>query len=72
MWSYEANKKMLIQINKNLVATTENSILVHNFQGQTEAGAKMSLLFGVDNTSSFHVDNKNKNSLVLGKRPPKT
>ena len=63
---------MLIQINKNLVATTKNLILVHNFNGQTVAGAKMSLLFGVDNTSSFHVDNKNKKNLVLGKGPPKT
>ena len=32
----------------------------------TVASAKTAIIFGVDNSSSVHIDNKNKNILVLG------
>ena len=40
-------------------------IHVHNFHGQMEAMEKV-IIFGVDNSSSVHIDGRNKNIIVLG------
>ena len=45
-----------------------NLILVHFFNFQILIRGKNTIIFGVSNTSSMHIDNK-KNILVLGKDP---
>ena len=57
---------MLIQISANIVVMVLDSILVHNFHGPAVARAKNVIIFGVDNSSSLLIDNKNKNILVRG------
>ena len=42
---------------------------VHNFYYLTVAGAENVIIFGVDNSSSVHNDNKKKNISVLDKGP---
>ena len=46
-----------------------DSMHIHNFHYQMVAGAKMLLFFGVNNSSSVHLNNKEKNILVLGEAP---
>ena len=45
------------------------SICVQNFYYLTIAWVKMSLFFGVDMSSSVHIDNKEKHISILGKGP---
>ena len=45
------------------------SICVQNFYYLTIAWVKMPLFFGVDMSSSLHIDNKEKDISVLGKGP---
>ena len=41
-------------------------ICVHNFHGQMFIWSKYDLVFGVDMSSSVHVDDRKKDILVLG------
>ena len=51
------------------MATVQDFILVKNFHLQMEAWGKMLLFFGTDMSSFVHIDNKNKDILILGKGP---
>ena len=42
-------------------------ILVHLFHFQILIGAKYAIMFGIDMSSSEHLDNKKKGILILGK-----
>ena len=44
-------------------------ILVQNFHLQMEAWEKMLLFFWADMSSSVHINNKNKDILILGEGP---
>ena len=44
-----------------------DSICVQNFHYLTVAWVKMSLFFGVDMSSSVHINNKKKDTLIYGK-----
>ena len=44
-----------------------DSIPVQNFHYLTLASVKMSFVFGVDMSSSVHIDNKGKDILILDK-----
>ena len=46
-------------------------IQLHNFYGQVVNGVENVVIFGFDNSSSVHLDNKEKDILFLGKRPTK-
>ena len=46
-------------------------IPVHFFQFQILIGVKNVVTFAVDLSSSVHIDNKNKDILILSKRPTK-
>ena len=59
---------MLIQINTNIVAMAKDLILVQNFIYRWKHGKKV-ITFGADISSSAHIDNKNKNILILGEGP---
>ena len=52
---------LMIQKNTNIAATAQNLIHVPNFFLQIEV-----ITFIADMRSSVHIDNKNKNILVLG------
>ena len=45
-------------------------ILVQNFHLQMEVWQK-NIIFGADMSSSVHIDNKNKDILILGEGPSK-
>ena len=60
---------MPIQLNTNIVAMAQELILVHNFHLHIKAQEKMSLFFGADMHSSVHIDNKNKDILILEEGP---
>ena len=53
----------------NIAATAQDLILVQNFHLQMEAWEKMLLCFWTDMSSSVHIDNKNKDTLILGEEP---
>ena len=57
---------MLIQINTNTVATAKDLILIQNFNLQM---GKKVIIIGADMTLSVHVDNKNKDILILAEGP---
>ena len=59
---------MLIQINTNIVATTKDLILVQNFIYRWKHENKV-ITSGADISASVHIDNKNKNILILGEGP---
>ena len=59
----------MIQINTNIAVTTYDWIRVQNIHYLLETWEKMLLFFGADMNSSVHVDNKNKDILILGERP---
>ena len=59
---------MLIQINTNIVATTKDLILVQNFIYRWKHENKV-ITFGADISASVHINNKNKNILILGEGP---
>ena len=44
-------------------------ILGQNFYLQMEAWENNVIIFGVDMSSSVHIDNKNKDILILGEEP---
>ena len=60
---------MPIQLNTNIVAMAQELILVYNFHLHIKAREKMSLFFGADMHSSVHIDNKNKDILILEEGP---
>ena len=60
---------MLIQMNTNTVAMVKDLILIQNFHLQMEAWGKNTIIFGVDMRSSEHINNKNKNILILREGP---
>ena len=57
---------MLLLINMDIVVMILDLMHVHSFHYQTIVGVKMSLVFGADNSSSVHVDNKKKDILLVG------
>ena len=59
----------MILINMDIVFLVLDLMHVHNFYYLTVAGAENVIIFGVDNSSSVHNDNKKKNILVLDKGP---
>ena len=60
---------MLIQINTNVVTTANYLVLVQSFHLQKETWEKNIISFGGNMSSFVHIDNKNKNILILGGRP---
>ena len=58
---------MLIYVNTSIAATAWDLILVQNFHYLTVPWEK--IIFGVDMSSSVHVDNKGKEILILGEGP---
>ena len=52
-----------------------DSVLIQNFCGYTQSSwiygswSKNFIIFGVDNSSFVHVDNKNQSILILGEGP---
>ena len=60
---------MLIQITMWIVVMVLDSIRVQNFHYLTVARVKNVIIFGVDLSSSVHIDNKGKDILILGIGP---
>ena len=60
---------MLIQINTNVVTMANYLVLVQSFHLQKETWEKNIISFGGNMSSFVHIDNKNKNILILGGRP---
>ena len=60
---------MLIQITMCIVVMVLDSIRVQNFHYLTVARVKNVIIFGVDLSSSVHIDNKGKDILILGIGP---
>ena len=56
---------MLIQINTKMAALAYDLIFAQNFYLQMEAWENV-IIFGDDMSSSVHIDNKNKDILILG------
>ena len=56
---------MLIQINTNMAALAYDLIFAQKFYLQMEAWENV-IIFGDDMSSSVHIDNKNKDILILG------
>ena len=68
-WLRDLNKfRMLIQRRANVVATASDLILVQNFHWQMEMWEKMSSFLELY-SSFMHIDNKNKDILVLVEGP---
>ena len=47
-----------------------DSIRAQTFHYQTVAWEKNFIIFGIDMSSSVHIDNKRKDILILGEGPP--
>ena len=60
---------MLILINTLIQVTKFDLILDQFFQFDIQFWGKSVIIFGVDMCSSVHIDNKNKDTLILGKGP---
>ena len=60
---------MLIQITMCIVVMVLDSIRVQNYHYLTVARVKNVIIFGVDLSSSVHIDNKGKDILILGLGP---
>ena len=66
---------MLIQINTNIAVQDVQEIYGVRFDSHTEFSlpdgsmGKNVIIFGADMSSSGHIDNREKDILILGKRP---
>ena len=61
--------KMLILINTYILVIVSDSIRVSEFSLPAGSEDKNVIIFGVDMSSSLHIDNKTKDILVLRKNP---
>ena len=59
---------MVIQINTNIAAMAQDLILIQKFLLQMEAWENV-IICGADMNLSVHIDNKNKDILILGNGP---
>ena len=57
---------MLIEINISIAAPAQDLILVQNFNLKMEVLENMSFIIGADMSSSVHINNEGKETLILG------